>query len=163
MLIIGITGGTGSGKSTIAKKILHDLCEKDTGLISQDSYYKDTSTLSMEERIAINFDHPDAIDFDLLYLQLETLKKGQTIQQPVYSFEAHNRTTESVTISPKKVLILEGILILSDPKVRDLLDIKIFIDADTDERLIRRLKRDTKERGRDTEDCLLYTSDAADE
>ncbi len=154
MLIIGITGGTGSGKTSIAQKIVLDLCEKDTCLISQDSYYKDTSALTMEERIAINFDHPDSIDFELLYTQLESLKKGMTIEQPVYSFVAHNRTEEKIIVTPKKVLLLEGILILSDPKVRELLDIKIFIDTDTDERLIRRLKRDIQERGRDTNEVL---------
>jgi len=154
MLIIGITGGTGSGKTTVVKQIINELSEKEISVISQDSYYKDTSDLTYEERTQINFDHPKSIDFDLLIEQLAALKQGKTIQQPVYSFVEHNRVSETVNTSPKKVIIVEGILIFNSPVLRDLFDIKIYVHADSDERLIRRVKRDITERGRDLTEVL---------
>jgi len=154
MLIIGIAGGTGCGKTTVVNTILKELKEGEVGIISQDSYYKDTSHLSYEERVKINFDHPRSIDFELLETHLKALKKGNTIDQPVYSFIKHNRTGDSISTQPRKVMIVEGILILSHPEIRDLFDIKIFVHADSDERLIRRLKRDITERGRNLDEVL---------
>ena len=154
MLIIGIGGGTGCGKTTVVNQIIGELDDEDVGVISQDSYYKDLSHLSYDERVKINFDHPRAIDFDLLGQHLEELKKGNPIEQPVYSFTEHNRTSETVTTHPRKVMIVEGILIMTNPEIRDMFDIRIFVHADSDERLIRRLKRDINERGRDLEEVL---------
>ncbi|TNJ46103.1 uridine kinase [Tamlana fucoidanivorans] len=154
MLIIGIAGGTGCGKTTVVNKILHELPEGEVGIISQDSYYKDTTHLSFNERVKINFDHPTSIDFDLLINHLAKLKAGQSIHQPVYSFVKHNRTGDTIFTHPRKVMIVEGILILTNPKLRDMFDIKIFVHADSDERLIRRLKRDIAERGRDLNEVL---------
>ncbi len=131
-----------------------ELPDGEVGVISQDSYYKDTSHLSYDERIKINFDHPRSIDFKLLREHLSELKKGNTIEQPVYSFVEHNRTGDTITTHPRKVIIIEGILILSKLKLRDMFDIKIFVHADSDERLIRRLKRDIAERGRDLDEVL---------
>ena len=111
MLIIGIAGGTGCGKTTVVNKILNEMPNEDIGVISQDSYYKDTSHLTYDQRVAINFDHPNSIDFELLVEHLDLLKKGQTIQQPIYSFSEHNRTGDTITTKPKKVMIVEGILI----------------------------------------------------
>lgn len=154
MLIIGIAGGTGCGKTTVVNQILNELPEGEVGVISQDSYYKDTSHLSFDERVKINFDHPRSIDFELLEAHLKDLRQGKDIQQPVYSFIQHNRTGDTVLTRPRKVMIVEGILILTNPELRDLFDIKIFVHADSDERLIRRLKRDTSERGRDLDEVL---------
>ncbi|KAA3623564.1 MAG: uridine kinase [Flavobacterium sp.] len=154
MLIIGIAGGTGSGKTTVVQQIIEQLPEGEVCIISQDSYYKDISHLSYEERVKINFDHPKAIDFDLLALHLNELKKGNSFEQPVYSFVEHNRTSETITTHPKKVVIVEGILILTHPEIRELFDIKVYVHADSDERLIRRLKRDIVERGRDLNEVL---------
>ncbi|HLS31529.1 MAG TPA: uridine kinase [Flavobacteriaceae bacterium] len=154
MLIIGIAGGTGSGKTTVVNMIVEQLQHKEVAVISQDSYYRDTSHLSYEERIKINFDHPQSIDFDLLVEHLEALKRGESIEQPVYSFVDHNRTGETVTTSPKAVMIVEGILLLTNPALRKLFDIKIYVHTDSDERLIRRLKRDISERGRDLHEVL---------
>ncbi|MBC2845758.1 uridine kinase [Winogradskyella flava] len=154
MLIIGIAGGTGCGKTTVVNTILNELPEGEVGVISQDSYYKDTSHLSYEERVKINFDHPRSIDFDLLEEHLRELKKGNSINQPVYSFVKHNRTGDTISTKPRKVMIVEGILILTNPEIRELFDIKIFVHADSDERLIRRLKRDISERGRDIDEVL---------
>lgn len=154
MLIIGIGGGTGCGKTTVVNTILKELPEGQVGVISQDSYYKDTSHLSFEERVKINFDHPRSIDFELLKQHLTELKEGKSINQPVYSFVKHNRTGDIIVTKPRKVMIVEGILILSHPEIRDLFDIKIFVHADSDERLIRRLKRDITERGRDINEVL---------
>jgi uridine kinase len=154
MLILGIAGGTGCGKTTVVNTILNELSESDVGVISQDSYYKDTSHLSYDERIKINFDHPRSIDFDLLKEHLEHLKKGLSIEQPIYSFVKHNRTGDTIKTHPRKVMIVEGILILSHPDIRELFDIKIFVHADSDERLIRRIKRDINERGRDIDEVL---------
>ncbi|SFJ06102.1 uridine kinase [Myroides guanonis] len=154
MLIIGIAGGTGSGKTTVVQQIMNELPDTEVGIISQDSYYKATDNLSFDERTLINFDHPRSIDFELLVEHLKELKAGQIIQQPIYSFVKHNRTKDYVTTHPRKVMIVEGILILSNPDLRDMFDIKIFVHADSDERLIRRLKRDIAERGRDMVEVL---------
>jgi len=154
MLIIGIAGGTGSGKTTVVHQIMNELPSTEVGIISQDSYYRDNSNLTYEERTKINFDHPRAIDFELLTSHLRDLKAGKTIEQPVYSFVTHNRTGDVVLTHPRKVMIVEGILILANPELRDMFDIKIFVHADSDERLIRRLKRDISERGRDMEEVL---------
>jgi uridine kinase len=146
MLIIGIAGGTGSGKTTVVHQIMNELPETEVGVLSQDAYYKENDNLS--------FDHPRAIDFELLVNHLKDLKEGKTIEQPVYSFVTHNRTDDTVVTHPRKVMIVEGILILTNPELRDLFDIKVFVHADSDERLIRRLKRDIAERGRDMEEVL---------
>jgi len=155
MLVIGIGGGTGSGKTTVVNQIINELPKEEVGVISQDSYYKDTSHLSYEERVKINFDHPRSIDFELLISQLKELKKGNPVKQPVYSFVTHNRTSDTILTHPRKVMIVEGILILTHQDIRDMFDIKIFVHADSDERLIRRLKRDMAERGRDIEEVLF--------
>ena len=154
MLIIGIAGGTGSGKTTVVHQIMNELPETEVGIISQDSYYKQNIGMSYEERSNINFDHPRAIDFELLVQHLKALKAGETIEQPVYSFVTHNRTDDTVVTHPRKVMIVEGILILTNPELRDMFDVKVFVHADSDERLIRRLKRDIAERGRDMEEVL---------
>lgn len=154
MLIIGIAGGTGSGKTTVVNQIIKELPTNEVSVISQDSYYKATDNLSYEDRSKINFDHPRAIDFDLLIKHLKDLKSGKTIKQPVYSFVTHNRTTDTVLTKPRKVMIVEGILIFNNEELRNLFDIKIFVHADTDERLIRRVRRDITERGRDIDEVL---------
>ena len=154
MITIGVYGGTGSGKTTIVSKIVSEFPTNEIQVISQDSYYKDTSHLNFDERCALNFDHPDAIDFPLLYQHVNSLKNWENIEQPVYSFEIHNRTKETVTVVPKKILIIEGILILNYPKLRSLFDLKIFIDADSDMRMERRVSRDISERGRTPEEVL---------
>ena len=154
MLIIGIAGGTGCGKTTVVNQIIGELPENEVGVISQDSYYADLSHLDYAAREAINFDHPRAIDFELLGTHLAQLKAGQAIMQPVYSFRDHNRSGETICVEPRKVIIVEGILILTHPQIRELFDIKIFVHADSDERLIRRIKRDMYERGRDIEEVL---------
>lgn len=154
MLIIGIAGGTGSGKTTVVNKILRELPQEEVGVISQDNYYKKTDGLSFDERSNINFDHPRSIDFDLLVQHLAQLKAGKTIKQPVYSFVKHNRTEDTIETHPQKVMIVEGILVFTNAAVRDLFDIKIFVHADSDERLIRRIRRDITERGRNIEEVL---------
>jgi uridine kinase len=154
MLIIGIAGGTGCGKTTVVNQLLTELPENEVGVISQDAYYKDNSHMSLEERNLINFDHPQSIDFDLLVSHIRALKNDRAVNQPIYSFNEHNRTSETLKITPKKVLIIEGILILTNPELRDLIDIKIFVHADSDERLIRRIKRDISERGRDLTEVM---------
>jgi len=154
MLIIGIAGGTGCGKTTVVNQILNELPEGEVGVISQDSYYMDTTHLSYEERVKMNFDHPRSIDFNLLTKHLKKLKTQKPIHQPVYSFVKHNRTGDTILTHPRKVMIVEGILILTNPELRDMFDIKIFVHADSDERLIRRLKRDIAERGRDLDEVL---------
>jgi uridine kinase len=149
MLIIGIAGGTGSGKTTIVENILKVVPQKNISVITQDSYYNDTSHLNSKERTQINFDHPNSINFSLLVDHINQLKSGQSIAQPIYSFTSHNRTNQTKTIIPPKVLIIEGILIFNHKHLRDLCTIKIFVQAEADERLIRRVKRDIQERGRD--------------
>ena len=154
MLVIGIAGDTGCGKTTVVNQILKELPEGEVGVISQDSYYKDTSHLDYDDRVNINFDHPKSIDFDLLSKHIEDLKNGIPVHQPVYSFVKHNRTGDTILTHPRKVMIVEGILILTNPALRAMFDIKIFVHADSDERLIRRLKRDIAERGRDMQEVL---------
>jgi len=154
MLILGIAGGIRSGKTTVVNQILHELPADEVCVISQDSYYKKTDDLSYEERTKINFDHPNAIDFELLVSNLKELKSGKIIEQPIYSFVTHNRVKDTLKTHPRKVIIVEGILIFNNVELRELFDIKIFVHADTDERLIRRLRRDIKERGRDLDEVL---------
>ena len=154
MLIIGIAGGTGSGKTTVVNQILNELPADEVCVISQDSYYNATNGLSYQERTKINFDHPNAIDFKLLVEHISGLKKGEIIQQPVYSFVTHDRIKDTLITHPRKVIIVEGILIFNNKELRDLFDIKIFVHADADERLIRRVRRDIEERGRDINEVL---------
>lgn len=154
MLILGIAGGTGSGKTTVVNQILNELPDEEVTVISQDSYYNKNDHLSYKERCNINFDHPNAIDFDLLIEHVKELKKNNVIEQPIYSFVTHNRVQDTLITHPKKVVIIEGILILTKKKLRDLIDIKVFVHADSDERLIRRLKRDIQDRGRDINEVL---------
>lgn len=148
-IVIGIAGGSGSGKTTIAHEIYERLHQDDHMLIlTQDSYYKNNDDLSMEERQKINYDHPDAFDMPLLTKQLKQLMNRQAIEMPVYDFTAHTRSKETVHTEPADIIILEGILVLADKQLRDLMSIKIFVDTDDDIRFIRRLERDTQERGR---------------
>ena len=151
---IGITGGTGSGKSTIAREIYKQFDDTCIAMLEQDSYYKDQSNLSFEERIKTNYDHPDAFDTSLLVEHLNLLLEGQAIEKPIYNFEIHNRMEETVSVQPKEIIIVEGILVLSEKILRDMLDIKIYVDTDADVRFIRRLVRDINERGRTTDSVI---------
>ena len=154
MLIIGIAGGTGCGKTTVVNQIINEFPAEEVGVISQDSYYNDLSHLTLVERKETNFDHPKSIDFKLLENHLKELKSGKSIQQPVYSFIECNRTKDTVETYARKVMIVEGILIMTNPIIRDMFDIKIYVHADSDERLIRRLKRDVNERGWNLDETL---------
>ena len=150
MLVIGIAGGSGSGKTTVVKAIAENITDEKVVIIPQDSYYKDSSDLTDEEKRHHNFDHPDAIDWELLCEQLADLKAGRTIHQPVYSYISCSRSkTETVTVEPADVIIIEGILIFTCKELRDQMDIKIFVDADDDDRLMRVMARDITERGKD--------------
>jgi uridine kinase len=154
MYLIGIAGGTGSGKTTVVEKIINGLREDLVTVIAQDSYYKDNSHVPPEKREEINFDHPSSIEFSLLEEHLSALKTGKEIQMPVYSYLTCTRSDKTVLIKPKKVVILEGILVLAHESLRDLIDLKIYIDAEADERLSRVICRDIKERGRDLDKIL---------
>lgn len=154
MTIIGIAGGTGSGKTTVVKKIVEALPPHYVSVVPLDSYYNDTSHMTEEERHAINFDHPDAFDWKLLIKQVNQLRKGEAIEQPTYSYILCNRLSETVHVEPKPVIIIEGIMTLLNKKLRDMMDLKIFVDADSDERLIRNIQRDIVERGRDVKMVL---------
>ena len=154
MLIIGIAGGSGSGKTTVVKKIIASLPKNSVALISQDSYYRNNGHLSAEERSKINFDHPSSIEFNLLIEHIDQLKEGKTIGMPIYSYLTCARADETVPIEPKKVIIVEGILILTNPRLRKRLDIKVFVDADNDDRLMRIIWRDIEERGRSFKEVL---------
>ena len=154
MTIIGIAGGTGSGKTTVVKKIVEALPPNSVAVVPLDSYYNDTSDLTPEERKLINFDHPDAFDWKLLHKQIGMLKRGEAIEQPTYSYVISNRLPETVHVEPKPVIIIEGIMTLVDRKLRNMMDLKIFVDTDSDERLIRNILRDVVERGR-TVDMVL--------
>jgi uridine kinase len=151
MIIIGIAGGTGSGKTTVVKRIIDSLPKDEVALIPQDSYYKDSSNVPVEERQNINFDHPNAFDWDLLSKHIAMLKKGESIEQPIYSYLTCTRQRETIHVEPKEVIIIEGIMALSDRRLRNLMDLKFFVDADPDERLIRVIQRDVLERGRTAE------------
>ena len=149
MYIIGIAGGTGSGKTTVVKEIVNSLPEGSVAVIPQDSYYKDLGHLSEQEKRVHNFDHPDSIDFDLLRAQLKDLREGKTVEQPIYSYLTCGRSKdETLTVKPADIIIVEGILIFTDHKLRELMDIKIFVDADDDDRLMRVMARDIIERGK---------------
>jgi uridine kinase len=154
MTIIGIAGGTGSGKTTVVKKIVEALPPHYVSVVPLDSYYNDTSHMTEEERHSINFDHPDAFDWKLLIKQVNELRRGQSIQQPTYSYLICNRLPETVLVEPKPVIIIEGIMTLINKKLRDMMDLKIFVDADSDERLIRNIQRDIVERGRNVQMVL---------
>lgn len=154
MLVIGIAGGTGSGKTTVVNKILQQLNAEGVNVLSQDNYYHDNQHLSLAERESLNYDHPKSIDFDLLVKHVKMLKQNQKINQPVYSFVTHSRTGDHVLVEPKEVLIVEGILVLTNKELLKELDLKVFVHTDSDERLIRRIRRDTQERGRDLEEVL---------
>lgn len=151
MYIIGIAGGTGSGKTTVVKEIVDSLPAASVAVIPQDSYYNDSSHVPVEERQNINFDHPDAFDWDLLVEQIKMLRDGKAIDQPTYSYITCTRQPEIVHVEPKEVIIIEGIMALVSPELRNLMDLKIFVDADADDRLIRLIRRDVVERGRTAE------------
>lgn len=153
-LLIGIAGGTGSGKSTVAREILKSINEKNVAIIEQDSYYKDQSHLSFEDRVNINYDHPFAFDNELLIKHLKELLNDKPIEKPIYDFEQHTRKEETITVYPREIIILEGILILNDEEIRNLCDIKVFVDTDSDVRVIRRIQRDIKERGRSLDSVI---------
>jgi uridine kinase len=148
MLIVGIAGGTGSGKTTVVKKVVERFPNEEVIVIPQDAYYKDNGDISLEERQKINFDHPDSLEFNLLIDHLKKLREGQSIEMPVYSYLTCLRSPETITVKPARVVLVEGILILADSGLRDMLDIKVFVDADADDRLGRVIQRDIIERGR---------------
>lgn len=148
MLVIGIAGGTGSGKTTVVNKIINSFPQGEVAIIPQDSYYKDSSHIPPEQRQKINFDEPAAIEWPLLTAHLKALKEGNTIEMPTYSYLTCTRQAETVTVDPCDVVIVEGILVLNDPELRQLMDVRVFVDADPDERLIRVIARDCIERGR---------------
>lgn len=154
MLIIGIAGGTGSGKTTVVRKIIERLPENEVAVLPQDSYYRDSSHLPLEERLEINFDHPDSIEFELLIKHIQELKKGNTIEQPIYSYLTCTRSKSTIPVEPCHVIIIEGILVLCNPELRKMMDLKVFVDADADDRLIRVINRDIIERGRSVNKVL---------
>ena len=154
MLVIGIAGGTGSGKTTVVKKVSEKFSDNEVAILSHDSYYYDNSDLSLEERRQKNFDHPDSIEFDLMVDHVKKLKNGEAINEPVYSFISCTRQPQTNIIEPKKVLIIEGILCLTNKALRDLMDIKVYVDCDSDVRLARVIQRDIQERGRDVAQVL---------
>lgn len=153
-LIVGLAGGTGSGKSTLVHSILELLSGKSLIVIEQDNYYKANAHLSLEERRAINYDHPSSLDNDLLAEHLRTLRAGQSIDKPQYDFTTHTRRPETVRIEPADVIIVEGILVLENPQLREMMDLKLYVDTDPDVRFIRRLERDISERGRTMESVI---------
>ncbi|MBP7173235.1 MAG: uridine kinase [Cloacibacterium sp.] len=154
MLVIGIAGGTGSGKTTVVNKILQQLNAEGVNVLSQDNYYHDNSNLSLQEREALNYDHPKSIDFELLTEHVKALKNNKSIEQPIYSFVTHTRTGDYLLVEPREVLLVEGILVLTNKELLKEFDLKVFVHTDSDERLIRRIKRDTQERGRDLDEVL---------
>jgi len=156
MLIIGIAGGSGSGKTTVVKKIVASLPEDSVAVISQDSYYYDNGDLSPEEKLKINFDHPNSIEWPLLIQHIHQLQQGKNVEMPIYSYVTCARAKETQTVKPKDVIIVEGILILTHPELRKLLDVKLFVSTDSDERLMRIIRRDIQERGRNYDDALTH-------
>lgn len=154
MYIIGIAGGTASGKTTVVRKIVESMPQDEVVVIPQDSYYKDSGHIPVEERQFINFDHPDAFDWELLTEQITMLRSGKPIEQPTYSYITCTRQPETIHIEPRKIIIIEGIMAFVNPELRELMDLKVFVDADADERLIRLIRRDIVERGRTYEKAL---------
>lgn len=152
-VIIGVAGGSGSGKSTFTNR-LHKLYGNQVTVIYHDNYYRRHDEIPLEERKKINYDHPDALETDLLVKHLKELKEGKTVEGPLYDYTVHNRKNETVVIHPNRIIIVEGIMVLQDEELRDLFDIKIYVDADSDERILRRILRDVKERGRDLEGII---------
>jgi uridine kinase len=153
-MIIGISGGTGSGKTTVARRILENVSDEQIVFMQQDSYYRNLGDMPVELRHQINFDHPDALDNELFVNHVKALRAGETIAMPVYDFAQHQRKAETIRIEPKPILIIEGILVFVDAALRALMDVKIFVDTDDDLRFIRRLQRDVKERGRSVESVI---------
>ncbi|SFI32321.1 uridine kinase [Tindallia magadiensis] len=153
-ILIGVTGGTGSGKSTVARQIFKQLPNQNIATIPQDAYYKNQDHLPMEERIQTNYDHPMSFETDLLVKHLKSLLSGESIQMPQYDFERHTRKSETLLVEPRDIIILEGILLFNEPKLRELMNIKIFVDTDADIRVIRRIKRDIRDRGRTLESVI---------
>ena len=153
-MIIGICGGTGSGKTTIARKIVQDVGAENVVLVEQDSYYRNLADMPLDERHQANFDHPDSIDSEMLMNHIKRLKGGQSIEMPIYDFKSHTRSNRAELIEPKEVVIVEGILIFAETRVLDLLDVRVYVDTPDDIRFIRRLKRDITERGRTTESVI---------
>jgi len=156
MLIIGIAGGSGSGKSTVVNQIIRHLPKDAVSVIPQDAYYRDNGHLSAEERARINFDHPSSIEFNLLIKHLDMLKTGSSVEMPVYSYVTCARSKETIPVVPKEVIIVEGILVLTNPRLRKRMDIKIYVDADGDDRLMRIIRRDIEERGRSFQQVLQH-------
>jgi len=154
MVIIGIAGGTGSGKTTVVTKIAKSLPQENITILPQDAYYRNNSELSFDERTKINYDHPNSIDFDLLLSHIHHLKKGKSIEQPIYAYITHSRSDDYKVVHAKEILIVEGILVFTNELLRNLCDIKIFVHTDADDRLIRRIRRDITERGRDVAEVL---------
>lgn len=148
MLIVGIAGGTGSGKTTVVRKIREVFPDEDVIIMPQDNYYKDNGDIPLEERQKINFDHPDSVEFSLLIEHLKKLKKGKPVEMPIYSYLTCLRSKETIAVKPTRVVLVEGILVLTDPGLRNMMDIKVFVDADADDRLGRVIMRDIVERGR---------------
>jgi uridine kinase len=153
-LVIGIAGGSGSGKTTLARVILERVGEEHIAYLPHDAYYKDLSDLPLNQRATINFDHPDSLDSDLLALHIQQLRSQQAIDLPIYDFKTHSRTNRTIRIEPQPVIMVEGILIFTDRALRELFDVKIFVDTDPDLRFIRRLERDINERGRTTDTVI---------
>ena len=153
-MIIGISGGTGSGKTTVAQNIISSIGESSTVYLQQDSYYRNLDAMPLDQRSHVNFDHPDAFDCELMLSHLEDLRSGRSIERPVYDFVAHTRKQETIHVEPLPTIIVEGILIFHDARMRDLMDIKIFVDCDPDIRFIRRLERDIRSRGRSVESVV---------
>ena len=156
MLIIGVAGGSGSGKTTVVNKIVSDLDKSRVTVICQDNYYNDNAGLTLEQRRKINFDHPNAIEFPLLISHLKQLRAGAAIEMPTYSFVESTRMVETIHVEPRDVVIVEGILVLAIPELRELMDLKVFVDADADDRLARRILRDVAERGRELSNVLKH-------
>ena len=152
-IIIGIAGGSGSGKSTFTGRVKKNFGD-DVVIIYHDNYYRRQDGVPFEERVKVNYDHPDSLETDLLVEHLKQLKQGNAIDCPVYDYSMHNRSSELIRIEPKPVILVEGILLLADPRIRELLDIKVFVEADADERILRRISRDVKERGRDLDGII---------
>jgi uridine kinase len=153
-LTVGVAGGTGSGKTTVVKRILENLPADSAVVIPQDAYYREGSHLALEERRLMNYDHPESFDNELLLSHLRSLREGRAVRQPIYSFEEYRRTDQVSIVEPRPIIIIEGILIFRDERIRELLDLKIFVEADADERFIRRLMRDLNERGRNVENVV---------